>query len=153
MQIVPAAEPAQLLQVKILFQEYWDSFNFTPCFQNFSAELARLPGDYVPPGGILALATVDGAPAGCVALRRVDEERCEAKRLYVRPAFRGQGLGKALLDWVTAHARAIGYRELVGDTMPAMAQALEMYYRAGFERTGPYAADPTPGAIYIRMRL
>jgi putative acetyltransferase len=153
MQIVAVTQPAQVDQVRILFQEYWDSFDFTPCFQNFSSEVANLPGDYTPPGGTLGLALVGGEPAGCAALRRVDEERCEAKRLYVRPGFRDQGLGKALLDWVTAQARAMGYREMCGDTMPVMSRALEMYLRAGFERTGPYAADPTPGAIYIRLRL
>ena len=153
MQIVAATEPAQVEQVRRLFQEYWDSFDFTPCFQNFSTEVAGLPGVYAPPGGALGLASVGGEPAGCAALRSVDGERCEAKRLYVRPAFRGQGLGKALLDWVTAQARAMGYRELVGDTMPVMSRALEMYERAGFERTGPYGANPTPGAIYIRLRL
>ena len=153
MRIVAVTEHAQLEQIRLLFQEYWDSFDFTPCFQNFSAEVAALPGDYAPPGGALALALAGDEPAGCAALRRVDGERCEAKRLYVRPGFRGQGLGKALLDWVTAHARAMGYREIVGDTMPVMSRALEMYHRAGFERTGPYAADPTPGAIYIRLRL
>ena len=153
MQIVAATEPAQLEQVRLLFQEYWNSFAFNPCFQNFATEVARLPGDYAPPGGALALAIVAGEPAGCVALRRFDGERCEAKRLYVRAAFRGQNLGKALLDWVIAQARALGYHEMVGDTMPVMSRALDMYQRAGFERTGPYAANPTPGAIYIRLRL
>ena len=153
MPIVAVTEPAQLEQVRRLFQEYWDSFDFTPCFQNFSVEVAGLPGDYAPPGGALGLLLVGGEPAGCAALRRVDGVRCEAKRLYVRTGFRDQGLGKALLDWVIAGARVLGYREIVGDTMPVMSRALEMYLRAGFERTGPYAADPTPGAIYIRLRL
>ena len=153
MEIVPVTGAAQMEQVRLLFQEYWDSVGFTPCFQNFSTEVAGLPGDYAPPGGALGLATVGGVPAGCAALRRVDAERCEAKRLYVRPQFRGQGLGRSLLEWVTGQARALGYCEMVGDTMPVMARALEMYERAGFERTGPYAANPTPGAIYIRLRL
>ncbi|MCU1234534.1 MAG: GCN5-related N-acetyltransferase [Candidatus Solibacter sp.] len=153
MQILAVAEPAQIEQVRLLFQEYWDSFDFTPCFQNFSQEVAALPGDYAPPGGALALALVQGRPAGCAALRRIDDARGEVKRLYVRSEFRGLGLGKALLDWVIAQARALGYREVVGDTMPVMERALEMYLRYGFQRTGPYAANPTPGAIYIRFRL
>lgn len=107
----------------------------------------------MPPDGRLALALLDGVTAGCVALRRFDAERCEAKRLYVRPAFRGRGAGRALLDWVIAEARGAGYREMVGDTMPVMTQALEMYDRLGFERTGPYSADATPGAIYLRLVL
>src|SRR5512140_623799 len=126
MQIIAVTESWQLEQVRHLFEEYWASFNFTPCFQNFSTELAGLPGAYTPPGGALGLALVGGEPAGCAALRRVDDERCEAKRLYVRPAFRGHGLGKALLDWIIAEARAMGYREMLGDTMPVMSQALAM---------------------------
>src|SRR5579862_5604101 len=124
MQIVPAATGAQLIQVRQLFEEYWRSFGFAPCFQHFGAEVAALPGDYAPPEGRLALALVDAEPAGCVALRRFDAGRAEAKRLYVRPKFRAAGIGRALLEWVIAEARAAGYRELVGDTMPVMRDAL-----------------------------
>src|SRR5262249_2137039 len=133
MEIRIAKAAAEVAQVRILFEEYWQSFGFTPCFQNFSAELDQLPGAYGAPDGRLALAIVDGEPAGCVALRRAGETRCEAKRLYVRPAFRGHGLGRALLDWVIAEARTEGYREMVGDTMPEMGQALTMYERSGWE--------------------
>jgi GNAT superfamily N-acetyltransferase len=151
--IVPVETGAHLGQVRMLFEEYWASFGFTPCFQNFSAELASLPGAYAPPGGRLALARIDGEPAGCAALKPFDDHRCEFKRLYVRPAFRGAGLGQTLLDWLIAEARAAGYREVLGDTMPVMQGALRMYDRMGFERTGPYAVDPTPGAIFLRLRL
>jgi ribosomal protein S18 acetylase RimI-like enzyme len=96
---------------------------------------------------------VDGAVAGCVALRRLDTERCEAKRLYVRAEFRGRGLGRVLLDWVIMEARSADYREMLCDTMPVMAQALKMYDRLGFERTGPYGSEPTPGAVYLRLVL
>jgi carbonic anhydrase len=153
MDIIAVENPGHLEWVRSLFEEYWASFGFTPCFQNFSGEVAGLPGAYVPPGGRLALALMNGAPAGCAALRRFDAERCEAKRLYVRPQFRGLGVGRALLQWVISEARLAGYREMVGDTMPVMARALEMYERAGFERTDPYASDPTPGAIYLRFKL
>jgi carbonic anhydrase len=146
-------DPAKLQAVRALFEEYWASFGFTPCFQNFGAELAALPGEYAPPAGRLAIALAEGQPAGCVALRRFDAQRCEAKRLWVRPEFRGRGVGRALLDWAIAEARAAGYREMVGDTMPAMSQALGMYDRHGFERTGPYAENPTPGAIFLRLKL
>ena len=137
LKIVAALSPENLVPLKELFSEYWDSFGFTPCFQNFGAELAALPGQYRPPRGRLALALVGGEPAGCVALRPVDAIRCEAKRLYVRPRFRGQGVGKALLEWLIAEARSAGYEEMVGDTMPVMERALGMYERVGFERTGP----------------
>ncbi|MEI9970775.1 MAG: GNAT family N-acetyltransferase [Ignavibacteriota bacterium] len=153
MQIVHVATAGQLAQVRTLFEEYWQSFGFTPCFQNFSGELAGLPGEYVPPAGRLALALVDGQPAGCAALRRFDEERCEFKRLYVRPPYRGMRLGRELLAWMIAEAKAAGYRELVCDTMPVMSDALAMYDRAGFQRVPPYSGHPTPGAIFLRLVL
>jgi GNAT superfamily N-acetyltransferase len=153
MNIRPADTSFDLDIIRTLFQEYWTSFGFTPCFQGFESEVASLPGDYVPPGGRLGIASANGQPAGCIALRRFDAERAEVKRLYVRPAFRGQGIGRTLLGWIIAEARAAGYKEIVCDTMPVMLQALDMYARAGFERTGPYADPPTPGAIYLRRKL
>ena len=153
MQTIQPESAAEWDQVRELFREYWASFGFSPCFQGFEAEVAGLPGAYAPPGGALVLALVEGQAAGCAALRRFDAQRCEAKRLYVRPRFRGLGMGRALLDWVIAEARTMGYREMVGDTIPQMAVALAMYDRAGFERTGPYAEVPTPGAIYLRLKL
>ena len=151
--ITSASTEEDLAHVRALFQEYWDSFGFTPCFQNFGRELANLPGKYAPPRGRLALGWVTGVPVGCVALRPIDGLRCEAKRLYVKPEARGCGVGAALLAWVMAEARAAGYRELLGDTMPVMQQALAMYGRLGFERTGPYAEGATEGAIYLRLKL
>ncbi len=152
-EIRAAASPADLAAVRELFQEYWDSFGFTPCFQGFGDEIARLPGDYAPPSGRLLIAMADGRAAGCVAMRRVDETRCEAKRLFVRPDFRGSGLGRRLMEAIIAEARAAAYRELVGDTMPVMERALAMYERMGFERCEAHLAQATPGAIYIRLRL
>ena len=139
--------------VRALFQEYWASFGFTPCFQNFDSELGALPGKYAPPHGRLFFATVNGHPAGCVALRRFDQTRGEVKRLYVRPQFRGSGLGKALMNTLAAEARAIGYSELIADTIPdVMRTALAMYERLGFERIEPYSNE-TPEAQHIRLRL
>ena len=153
MPIVEALAAEQVVQVRELFAEYWESFGFTPCFQNFAAELAALPGEYAPPWGRLALALSDGLAAGCVGLRRLDRSRGELKRLYVRPAVRGCGWGRQLLAWAIAEARAIGYQELLCDTMPAMADALAMYRRAGFEFTKPYTDNPTDGAIFLRLEL
>lgn len=152
-EITPVEGSAALREVRTLMEEYWNSFGFTPCFQNFSEELAGLPGSYAPPHGRLALARLTGEIAGCVALRRLDNLRAEAKRLYVRPVFRGHGLGRALLEWVIAEARAAGYNELLGDTMPVMAEALALYRRMGFERTEPYAGQDASGAIPIRLKL
>ena len=153
MEVVSVSTPEQIAQIRVLLEEYWHSFGFTPCFQNFASELARLPGYYAPPDGRLALALLNGEPVGSIALRRLDAARAEAKRLYVRPGFRGQGTGRALLEWVIAEARRAGYCEMLGDTMPAMSTALSMYDRLGFERTTPYTPDATPGAIYVRLRL
>jgi GNAT superfamily N-acetyltransferase len=153
MRIAGVESASQIAQVRELFEEYWAAFGFTPCFQNFGVEVVGLPGDYAPPRGRLALAMIDGQAAGCVALRQFDAERCEAKRLFVRPPFRNRGVGRRLLDWVIAEAVAAGYREMVGDTMPVMEKALDMYDRAGFERTAPHSAHPTPGAIFLRLKL
>jgi len=151
---------AALTAIRELLDEYWKSFGFTPCFQNFGEELAGLPGAYAPPGGRLALCIVEGAPAGCIVLRRIDATRAEAKRLYVRPAFRGRGLGRALLEWVMNEARAAGYTVLEGDTMPVMREALALYDRVGFERFAagtPVQSSLLPQVsdepILIRIRL
>jgi putative acetyltransferase len=153
MEIHPVQASDELDVVQTLFHEYWTSFGFTPCFQSFETEVANLPGDYAPPGGRLAIAFADGEAAGCIALRRFDTVRAEAKRLYVRSAFRGRGVGRSLLDWVIAEARAAGYNEIVCDTMPVMFEALNMYASSGFERTGPYSDHATAGAIYLRLKL
>ena len=153
MEIVPASTPEYLAMVRQLFEEYWQSFGFTPCFQNFAVEVDGLPGYYTPPAGRLALSLDGGEPVGCVALRPLDNSRAEAKRLYVRLQFRGQGAGLELLQWVIGEARAAGYREMLGDTMPVMRRALAMYERLGFEQTGPYVPEATPGAIYLRLAL
>ena len=153
MRIAEQQSAEDLAAVRGLFEEYWASFGFTPCFQNFGDELANLPGDYVPPRGALALATIEGRPAGCIALRPLDATRGEVKRLYVRSEFRGHGLGLALLNWVVSRAREAGYSELVGDTMPVMKRALAMYDRYGFERSQAHTETPTPGAVYIRLKL
>jgi len=151
--IQQAVSTNALEAVRALFQEYWASFGFTPCFQNFDSELAALPGKYAPPHGRLLLAMVNGRPAGCVALRRFDQTRGEVKRLYVRPQFRGSGLGKALMKTLAAEARGIGYAELIADTIPkVMATALSMYERLGFEHIEPYSNE-TPEAQHIRLRL
>jgi putative acetyltransferase len=153
MEIISVTTAQQLVLLRALFEEYWQSFGFTPCFQGFAAEVAGLPGHYAAPTGRLALALAAEGPAGCVALRRLDGRRAEAKRLYVRPEFRGRGIGLALMDWVIGEARAAGYQEMLGDTMPVMSRALAMYERLGFQQTGPYTAEPTPGAIYLRLGL
>lgn len=146
--ILPVKGAKALFILRGLLQEYWNSFGFTPCFQNFSTELAGLPGEYTPPRGRLAMAYVDGQPAGCIALRPVDAHRAEVKRLFVRPDFRCRALGRGLVEWVIAEARTAGYIELIGDTLPVMREAIALYDSIGFERTsGP------GGIIDLRFKL
>jgi ribosomal protein S18 acetylase RimI-like enzyme len=148
-----AETTGQLDMVRQLLKEYWAQFGFTPCFQGFADEVAQLPGAYAPPDGLLAFATAGVDAAGCIAFRPVDLNRCEMKRLYVRPDFRGYGVGRVLIDKAVQEARAAGYREIVADTLPVMHTALALYERYGFERTEPYSPDPTPDAIFIRLRI
>jgi ribosomal protein S18 acetylase RimI-like enzyme len=108
----------------------------------FEAELAGLPGKYAPPGGRLLLAIGDGEPAGCVALRRLDGDVCEMKRMYVSERFRGRGVGVALTERLLAAARSLGYRRMLLDTSIRQAEALGLYERFGFTRIDPYYELP-----------
>ena len=152
--IVQASTPAQIEQVRELFLEYANSLGFSLCFQSFDQELAGLPGDYAPPEGRLLLAEYEGKLAGCVALHKIDDEVCEMKRLYLRPAFRGKGLGRALAEEILRQARAIGYQRLRLDTVePVMKDAVGMYRRLGFREIAPYRENPMPGTLYMEMDL
>ncbi|PYV83070.1 MAG: GNAT family N-acetyltransferase [Acidobacteria bacterium] len=154
LQTSQAESPNQIAVVRELFLEYAQSLGFSLCFQNFDQELANLPGDYAPPEGCLLLAMQDGQPAGCVALHKLDGENCEMKRLYVRPQFRGHGLGLALAERVIADARQIGYKYLRLDTVePVMRAAVAMYRRLGFREIAPYRPNPIEGALYMELQL
>jgi putative acetyltransferase len=154
-----AESPTQIAQVRELFLEYAQSLGFSLCFQNFDKELAGLPGDYAPPEGRLLLAEYEGQPAGCVALHKltlqnVNDGICEMKRLYLRPQFRGKGLGRALAERVIAEARQIGYRRMRLDTVePVMKDAVAMYRRLGFREIAPYRPNPIAGALYMELQL
>jgi ribosomal protein S18 acetylase RimI-like enzyme len=139
--------------VRELFREYAAELGISLCFQNFEAELAGLPGAYAPPSGQLLVADADGAFAGCIALRPHAPGVGEMKRLFVRPAFRHRGVGRALLERVMAEALAAGYREVVFDTLPVMTAALRLYQSFGFVETAPYGGNPVPGALYFRKTL
>lgn len=149
-----AGSTAQIAQARELFLEYAQSLGFSLCFQNFDKELANLPGDYAPPDGRLLLAEYEGQVAGCVALHKLDPRICEMKRLYLRPQFRGKGLGRALADRIIAEARQIGYSQMRLDTVePVMKDAVAMYRRLGFKEIAPYCANPIPGALYMELEL
>jgi ribosomal protein S18 acetylase RimI-like enzyme len=152
-EVAPAAAPADLEQARILFREYAEQVDAPCCFATFAAEVASLPGEYAPPAGRLLLARRNGQAAGCVAMRRLDAGRGEMKRLYVREAFRGDGLGRTLAGVVIAAAREQRYARLMLDTLPKMGEAIALYRSLGFRETGPYSAEPTPGAIFFELRL
>jgi len=145
---------AQLAQARELFLEYAQSLGFSLCFQNFDQELADLPGDYAPPEGRLLLAQLDGQLAGCVALHKLEPGICEMKRLYLRPQFRGKGLGRALADSIIAEARQIGYLRMRLDTVePVMKDAVAMYRKLGFREIAPYCPNPMAGVVYMELQL
>jgi GNAT superfamily N-acetyltransferase len=124
------------------------------CFQNFDEELANLPGHYAPPDGRLLLADYEGQVAGCVALHKWDTGVCEMKRLYLRPSFRGKGLGRALAETIIAEGRTIGYQRMRLDTIePIMKDAVGMYRRLGFHEIGAYRPNPIAGAMYMELHL
>ena len=149
-----AESPEQIASVRELFLEYAQSLGFSLCFQSFDEELAGLPGDYAPPEGRLLLATYDSQHAGCVALHKLDSRSCEMKRLYVRPRFRGKGLGKALAERIINEARLIGYKQLRLDTVePVMRTAVAMYRMLGFREIAPYRPNPIEGALYMELQL
>lgn len=170
---IQAESPAQIEHARVLFLEYAQSLGFSLCFQNFDQELAGLPGSYAPPQGRLLLAEFDNQLAGCVALHKLESEVgsevcrsevcgsgvfgfdfCEMKRLYLRPQFRGQGLGRHLVDRIISDARQIGYRRIRLDTVePVMKDAVAMYRRLGFKEIDPYCKNPMPGALYMELEL
>lgn len=152
--IAQAETAEQIALVRELFLEYGASLDFDLCFQNFDEELAALPGDYAPPGGRLLLACAPPATKGCVALRAIDDSTCEMKRLYVRPAFRKEGLGRRLVREVIDVAIAIGYRHMRLDTvLPLMSDATRLYRSFGFHEIAPYRPNPNPGALYLELDL
>jgi putative acetyltransferase len=151
---VQAECSAQVAQARELFQEYAQSLGVNLCFQNFEQELAGLPGHYAPPGGRLLLAEYDGQLAGCVALHKWDDGICEMKRLYLRPSFRGKGLGRAIAEKIIADASSIGYQRMRLDTIePLMKDAVEMYRKLGFREIAPYRPNPIAGAMYMELQL
>jgi ribosomal protein S18 acetylase RimI-like enzyme len=148
-----AESDADLRVAHDLFTEYADSLGVDLSFQEFDRELDELPGAYAPPSGRLLLASADGAVTGCVALRDLDAGICEMKRLYVRPQFRGQGLGRILALAVIGEARVAGYEEMRLDTLPSMAEAIPLYRSLGFRAIEPYRFNPVRGTRFLALEL
>ncbi|MBA3573276.1 MAG: GNAT family N-acetyltransferase [Pyrinomonadaceae bacterium] len=154
MNIAQAQSPEDIDRARELFEEYAAWLGINLCFQNFEKELAELPGEYVPPTGRLFLAFVGDQISGCVALRGLDDGACEIKRLYVRPEFRGKGLGRELTEAVIDAAREAGYQRLRLDTLPGeMDRAIAIYISLGFREIEAYYHSPVAGATFMELLL
>ena len=156
-EIIQAVTDEQIEAARLLFREYETALDLDLCFQGFAEELSTLPGAYAPPDGRLLLAE-QGSAAGCVALRRLAVDAtgaaCELKRLWVRSGFRGRLVGRALAESALAAARAIGYRQMKLDTVPAiMPAAVALYRELGFTDCAPYYHSPIPGSLYMECAL
>lgn len=152
LQIIEAG-PSHLAVTRELFSEYADSLDFDLGFQGFERELASLPGEYAAPGGCILLGRNGAVVVGCVALRPLGHKIAEMKRLYVRPAFQGQGVGRSLCTALLGRAVELGYQKIRLDTVPGMAAAIGLYESLGFYSIPPYRENPVPGATYLEKIL
>ena len=154
MKLIEAKSDEEVQEARELFAEYAAWLGIDLCFQNFDKELAELPGEYVPPSGRLLLAVENDQVAGCVAVRKIGADLCEMKRLYVRPAFRGQGLGRTLAEKIIEAGRDMGYARMRLDTLPRrMAPAIAMYRSLGFKTIEPYYDNPIEGVVFLELEL
>ncbi len=151
--ITHARFPEQPLAVREILREYARSLNFELCFQSFEEELVSLPGRYAPPCGRCLLASDGQALGGVIALRDLGDRICEMKRLYVRPACRGTGLGLRLARTLIDEARGVGYRAMRLDTVPQMTDAIRLYLGLGFRDVPPYCPNPIAGARFMALTL
>ena len=148
-----ARSSADLASVRTLLQEYARSLDIDSGFEGFAEEVRSLPGAYAPPGGALLLATWEGLPAGCVGVRRLSRDAGEMKRLFVRPRFRGRGIGRALARRAVRAAYGLEYRSLRLDTLAEMTHATALYRSLGFAEIPPYGDNPVAGARYFELDL
>jgi len=151
--IAGARWPDDRATVEALFREYVSSLAEDISFQNVDDELAALPGKYARPAGVVLIAWDGAQAAGAIAYRMVEPGVCEMKRLYVRPAFRGRGLGRELAEELIEDARANGYRTMLLDTLASMQSARALYRDLGFVPVAPYYDNPLPGVAYMALEL
>jgi ribosomal protein S18 acetylase RimI-like enzyme len=151
--LVSASTEEDFSRARALFEEYASFLGFPLDFQSFEEELAGLPGGYAPPEGCLLLAVHRDQVAGCVALRKIDRDICEMKRLYVRPSFRHSGIGRSLAQTLIREAKKKGYARMRLDTVPSMKEARALYESLGFREIPPYRHNPVPGAAFLELKL
>ena len=150
--LTQAESSADIDETRALFKEYEASLGISLCFQSFEQEVANLPGDYAPPSGRLLLGRIGSDVAGCIALRRMDDDTCEMKRLYLRPEFRGLRLGKRMVTAILDEAKQIGYSKMRLDTLPGrMDQAINLYRSIGFKEIAPYYNNPSAETLYMEL--
>ena len=147
-------------EIEILFSEYTamliegdSSFRYYLKLQNYKEELRHLEIKYGFPHGRLYLAYCDDKLAGCIGLRKIDEKNCEMKRLYVRQQFRGQHIGKLLIQKIIEDAKKIGYSYMLLDTLPFLESAIHMYKIFGFYEIESYNDSPMQNSIYMKLDL
>src|SRR3954469_22819548 len=145
--------PGDIPTVRALFREYQEAIGVSLCFQDFEAELAGLPGAYSSPAGCLLLAWKGGTPIGCVAVRPIEPGICELKRLYIRPGYRGRGLGRELAVAAIERSTAAGHRKMRLDTLSAMVEAQGLYRSLGFTEIAPYNHHPLAGTLFMELGL
>jgi ribosomal protein S18 acetylase RimI-like enzyme len=152
-EIIDGHEPKFIPEVRRLFLEYADSLGVQLNFQNFEQEVKSLPGAYAPPQGALLLAMSDQEFAGCIAMRPLEKNICEMKRLFVRPHWRGTKLGRLLAETIIQRARDNGYQFMRLDTLPSMDRARKLYASLGFYEIEPYRFNPVAGTSFMEVKL
>jgi len=152
LQILQAESSEHIQTVRELFREYESWLGMDLCFQGFDEELQTLPGRYEPPDGRLYIASADEKAAGCIGMRKLEDGICEMKRLYLRSAFRGQGIGNALIEKLINEARSAGYKRMRLDTHPPkMGKAVGLYESYGFRQIPPYYDNPNPDVLFMEL--
>lgn len=165
--IRPAADARDFADIGLLMREYLTELGVDLCFQDFEGEVAALPRAYAAPDGALLIARTTTGPsvqspiadgqspaAGCVALRRIRDTLCEMKRLYVRPAHRGNGLGRQLVEAALDRARGMGFsRVCLNTVVPKMPAAVALYRALGFVEIEPFDCHPVDGTLAMALPL
>ncbi|HEX7319867.1 MAG TPA: GNAT family N-acetyltransferase [bacterium] len=153
LKLIEATSQNHVQEIRGLFKEYTETLGFDLDFQDYAREFAGLPGEYQAPDGFLMLALWDNETAGCAAMRKIEDRICEMKRMYVRPKYRGKGIGREMAVRIIEIARSIGYARMRLDTIDTMTEAISLYESLGFKDIKPYRYNPVKGARYMEIAL